>query len=89
MRFLADQSCDFAAVQALRSAGPDVVALSQFQQRSVDDEVIELAQSEERILLTEDKDFGWLAFVPRRQSFGVVLIQHQREAHWLARSCKW
>lgn len=36
---------------------------------------MELAHKEERILLTEDKDFGWLAFVAHRESAGVVWIR--------------
>jgi len=35
MRFLADQSCDFAVVRVLRQAGHDVRAVSEFQQRLV------------------------------------------------------
>jgi len=75
MRFLADESCDFAVVRALRAAGHDVLAVSEFQQRSVDAALMELAHNEERILLTEDKDFGWLAFVAHARSAGVVLIR--------------
>src|ERR1035441_8417909 len=75
MRFLADESCDFAAVRALRGEGHDVLAVSEFQQRSVDKEVMELALAESRILLTEDKDFGWLAFVAHAESPGVILIR--------------
>jgi len=62
MRFLADECCDFAAVRCLRAQGHDVLAVSDFQQRSVDQDVMELALAENRILLTEDKDFGWLVF---------------------------
>jgi predicted nuclease of predicted toxin-antitoxin system len=65
MRFLADENCDFVVVRALRSAGHDVAAVSEFQQRSVDRQLMEMAYNEGRILLTEDKDFGWLAFVGR------------------------
>jgi len=75
MRFLADESCDFAVVRALRSAGHDVLAVSEFQQRSVDRQLMELAYTEGRILLTEDKDFGWLAFVGRRDNPGVILVR--------------
>ena len=80
MRFLADESCDFAAVRVLRSAGHDVLAVGEFQQRSIDREVMEIARGEERILLTEDKDFGWLAFVAHLESPGVVLIRFPASA---------
>lgn len=75
MRLLADESCDYAAVRALRSAGHDVLAVCEFQQRSVDQQLMEMAYSEGRILLTEDKDFGWLAFVGRVDNPGVILIR--------------
>jgi predicted nuclease of predicted toxin-antitoxin system len=75
MRFLADESCDFAVVRALRAAGHDVIAVAEFQRRSVDEELMDAAHTGERILLTEDKDFGWLAFVRRMNTAGVVLIR--------------
>jgi predicted nuclease of predicted toxin-antitoxin system len=75
MRFLADESCDFAVVRTLRLEGHDVLAVGEFRQRSVDSEVMALARTENRILLTEDKDFGWLAFVAQMESPGVVLIR--------------
>jgi predicted nuclease of predicted toxin-antitoxin system len=34
-----------------------------------------LALSQDRILLTEDKDFGWLVFAGRQDSPGVILIR--------------
>jgi predicted nuclease of predicted toxin-antitoxin system len=75
MRFLADECCDFAVVRTLREHGHDVLAVSEFQQRSVDQEVLGLALAENRILLTEDKDFGWLVFAGRVDSPGVILIR--------------
>jgi predicted nuclease of predicted toxin-antitoxin system len=75
MRFLADECCDFAVVRILRAHGHDVLAVSEFQNRSVDKEVMELALVEDRILLTEDKDFGWLVFAGRIDSPGVILIR--------------
>ncbi len=75
MRFLADENCDFAVVRSLRGAGHDVRALAEETTRTVDAEVIALAAREGRILLTEDKDFGWFAFVARADSAGVILMR--------------
>lgn len=75
LRFLADESCDFIVVRTLRAAGYDVLAVSEFKQRSVDRELIELAYIEDRILLTEDKDFGRLVHVSHAESAGVILIR--------------
>jgi predicted nuclease of predicted toxin-antitoxin system len=75
MRFLADESCDFAIVRTLRRLGYDVAAVGEVQQRSIDPELMEWARREGRILLTEDKDFGWLAFVAQVDTPGVVLFR--------------
>jgi predicted nuclease of predicted toxin-antitoxin system len=75
LRFLADESCDFAVVRALRAEGYDVLAVSEVMRRSDDRELIDQAGREKRILLTEDKDFGWLVFVSHADSAGVILIR--------------
>jgi len=80
MRFLADESCDFAVVRALRLDGHDVLAVSEFQQRSLDQEVMELALAESRLLLTEDKDFGRLVFAAGVESSGGILMRFPASA---------
>lgn len=75
IRFLADESCDFAVVRALRSEGYDVVAVSESTSQSVDSDLIVQSAVEKRILLTEDKDFGRLVFVDGLESAGVILIR--------------
>ena len=75
LRFLADEGCDFAVVRALRDAGFDVVAICEIMPRSTDSVVLKLSKTENRVLLTEDKDFGWLVFVSHADSAGVVLIR--------------
>jgi predicted nuclease of predicted toxin-antitoxin system len=75
MRFLVDESCDFAVVRALRSSGHDVAAVSDIASRAEDSEVINLAMRESRILLTEDKDFGQLVYSHGLESIGVILLR--------------
>jgi predicted nuclease of predicted toxin-antitoxin system len=80
MRFLADESCDFAVVRALRAAKHDVVAVSETFSGSEDEAVIGLAVREARILLTEDKDFGRLIYASLKESSGVILIRYPATA---------
>jgi predicted nuclease of predicted toxin-antitoxin system len=75
LRFLADESCDYAVVRALREKGYDVLAVCEYASRSVDSDLMIQAYHEHRILLTEDKDFGWLAYVSHLDSAGVILIR--------------
>ncbi len=87
LRFLADESCDFAVVRALRAKGYEVLAVSEVTQRSADRELMEQAAHEQRILLTEDKDFGWLVFASQTESAGVILIRYPGNArHTLAKT---
>jgi predicted nuclease of predicted toxin-antitoxin system len=73
--FLADESCDYAVVRALRSAGYDVLAIAELAPQTPDSEVIDLAAKERRVLLTEDKDFGQLVYAELHASSGVILIR--------------
>lgn len=40
MRFLADESCDFSVVRALRSADHDVLAIAEVSPREEDEDVV-------------------------------------------------
>lgn len=75
MRFLADESCDFAVVRALRAAGHDVLAVAELSPRSDDHAVIDLATQDNRVLLTEDKDFGQLVYASSQPSGGIIFIR--------------
>ena len=78
MLFLADESCDFAVVTALRAAGHDVTAIVEINPGAEDKVVLARAYSESRVLLTEDKDFGLLAYAGG--TAGVVLIRFPSRA---------
>jgi len=75
IRFLADESCDFAAVRSLRSTGYDVVAVAESLPSASDKEVLRIAVEEERILITEDSDFGEWVFAYGEKMKGVLFIR--------------
>lgn len=75
MQFLADESCDAAVVAALRTAGYEVALVRERCPGAEDLVVAALATSENRILLTEDKDFGFLAQAVSATRVGVILIR--------------
>lgn len=83
MRFLADESCDFAIVRTLREAGHDVLAVRDSMPGATDSAVIERALSESRILLTEDKDFGQLVFASAAESPGVIFMRYSARTRQL------
>jgi len=75
MRFLADESCDFVVVQALRADGHDVTTVVQLARGAADAEVMVLADQDNRVLLTEDKDFGQIFYAETDRARTVVLIR--------------
>lgn len=78
MRILANENIPGESVEALRHAGHDVAWVATDAPGETDAEVLRRAVSEDRIVLTFDKDFGELAF---RQglplSTGVILLRLQ------------
>jgi predicted nuclease of predicted toxin-antitoxin system len=80
VRFLADESCDFAVVSALRLAGHDVIAVAEITPSAEDESVLAMARSDRRVVITEDKDFGLLAYAGGHQTAGVILIRFPASA---------
>lgn len=62
MNFLADENVDRQIVERLRCVGFNVRYIAETDAGISDDEVLDLANSEESLLLTADKDFGELVF---------------------------
>lgn len=56
--FLADECFSVPLVRALRGAGYDIVRSADAAPGASDEEVLALAVSQTRILVTEDNDFG-------------------------------
>jgi predicted nuclease of predicted toxin-antitoxin system len=75
MRFLADESCDFRVVRALRGAGHDVMAVIEFAPGADDAAIMDMAMHEQRIFLTEDADFGQLVYAAAKPTAGVILMR--------------
>jgi predicted nuclease of predicted toxin-antitoxin system len=78
MRFLADENVSRQVVERLRADGHDVIAVAQAGQGVSDKHVIEMANADGRILLTEDRDFGELVVRQRLGVAGVVLLELDR-----------
>jgi predicted nuclease of predicted toxin-antitoxin system len=83
VRWLIDERVDTGLVSHLRAAGHDVVYMAEVAPRDSDTEVTARAQEEQRLLLTEDQDFGDLVFRGRRSVPGVVLLRIDPAMHTL------
>lgn len=75
MRWLVDECVDAELVRQLSRRGHDVVYVAADGSGSTDPQVLRRAREEDRILLTEDKDFGDLVFRFRFALPELVLLR--------------
>ncbi|MFZ4657339.1 MAG: DUF5615 family PIN-like protein [Caldilineaceae bacterium] len=76
MRILADENCPGDLVDALQRAGHDVAWVRTDARGSKDPAILARAQTEKRLILTLDKDFGELAFRTRLPAeSGIILCR--------------
>jgi predicted nuclease of predicted toxin-antitoxin system len=75
MRWLADECLSASLVELLREAGHDALYVAEMAAGLSDVDAIALAAREDRLLLTEDKDFGELVVRFGHSVPGLVLIR--------------
>jgi predicted nuclease of predicted toxin-antitoxin system len=73
-RILADENIPKTAIQILRNSSFDVIPVWEIRPGLSDDDVVNIAVSEGRIILTFDKDFGRYALTNPNIP-GVILIR--------------
>jgi predicted nuclease of predicted toxin-antitoxin system len=78
MRFLADENVSSSVIRRLRAGGLDVVSIGETRSGAPDKEVLDAADAEGRILITEDRDFGELVVRQRLGVRGVILLELDR-----------
>lgn len=75
MDIVADESVDFSLVNSLRLAGYDIAAIIETTPGMNDPQVLNFANENKALLITEDKDFGELTFRLRLNHCGILLIR--------------
>ena len=80
MRFLIDVCVGVRVAEDLIRSGHDVALVSDTDKRMGDHEVLELAQRQERILVTIDKDFGRLIFLDGQKHAGLLRLPDIRSS---------
>lgn len=85
MKFLADECCNAGLIESLRNNGHDVEYIMEEKPGASDDEVLLIAYNEDRILITEDIDFGELVYRLKKPAKGIILIRidvKERHKKW-------
>jgi predicted nuclease of predicted toxin-antitoxin system len=77
-RFLADENVSRLVVERLRAAGFDVASVRETTPGASDKDILDAADSDDRVLITEDRDFGELVVRQRLKVRGVILLELDR-----------
>ena len=80
MRFITDENLGIQIPRFLRSLGHDVISVIEVALSHPDIDILAIANRENRILLTTDKDFGELVFKEKLIHSGVILLRLKDES---------
>jgi len=75
IKFLANVNIEQPIIEFLSAKGIDVKSVANINKYMTDDNVCELANREQRIILTNDKDFGEIVFFQKKIVWGLVLLR--------------
>jgi predicted nuclease of predicted toxin-antitoxin system len=79
MRFLVDECTGSHVARHLSALGHDVFSVFDSARGDTDDEVLARALAEQRILITNDRDFGDAVFRDGKLHCGIVLLRLEVE----------
>lgn len=75
IKFIADVNVEKPIVEYLSKQGYDIKWIPDINCEMTDDKLLELANKEKRILITNDKDFGELIFLQKKLTTGIILFR--------------
>lgn len=79
MKFIVDECTGPSVARWLKENGHDVYSVSEQSPGWTDEQVLQKALADNRILFTNDKDFGYLIFKSQMAHCGVVLMRLEDE----------
>ena len=76
LKFILDENVPLSIFKKLQTAGVDCILITEIQKGATDRKVLQIAKEQEKILVTFDKDFGYLIFrenvpIPK----GIILLK--------------
>ena len=75
MKFIADVNVEKPVIDYLIEKGYDVKWVPDYDCQISDNDLFDLAKKEKRVIITNDKDFGELAFLQRKVPAGIILFR--------------
>lgn len=80
IKFLVDENAGYSIIEYLREQGYDTKSVSELYPSRDDLFIIGQAHQEGRIIITNDKDFGYLIFKSNITSPAIILLRFKDES---------
>lgn len=80
IKFIVDESVDFPVVSYLRNKDYDVTSIVEEHPSLEDIKILKIAYEQNRILVANDKDFGYLIFKLKLKSRGMILFRLAKQS---------
>ena len=77
LKLLADDNIPKSVVIKLRNSGIDIIRASEVKRGMSDEEIVDIAIRDQRIVITFDKDFGKLIIEKRFKIPGLILLKFE------------
>jgi len=77
LRFLVDESTGITVSEKLKQKGFNSISVIEIMKGAKDIDIIKKAKKENRVIITNDKDFGWLATIYKPP--GLILLRLEKE----------
>ena len=74
---LADENIDHQIIEAIREIGIEVFSVFEQNRGLLDKSIIEFSRNPQRIILTEDKDFGEWVFAHNIKNISVIFLRYE------------
>lgn len=82
MKFLANENIPLESVKILRRNGIDIISIQELNPGITDIEVINISNSENRIIITFDKDYGDLIYQKKIIfKIGIIFLRFIPKSH--------
>ena len=79
-KLLLDENIGVLTITALRKEGYAILSILEDFPSASDEEVLDMAQRQGRVLVTLDKDFGRLIFQYSQKHVGVIFLRLKKES---------
>ena len=74
-KFIVDECTGIAVVHFLREQGYDAVGVIEVMPQADDFDILQYAVAEQRIVISNDKDFGDMVYRDKRRHLGILLLR--------------